>query len=76
MQIMQKRVVLEYFSMMRLRAAWASRVMASASSRMMILVLNSALGKCTWVSAKVLMISRTTSMPRASLALSSRTIML
>lgn len=54
--------------MVLLRACCASLVKASASSRNIIL---KSLPKA-WVRAKLLMLPRTTSIPRSSLALSSR----
>jgi hypothetical protein len=82
--MMQNLVLTVYFSMILLSAICAVFVMASASSRMMS--LNPAAAppppgfevgateKICFVEAKVLICSRTTSMPRSSEALSSRTI--
>ena len=53
----------EYFSMVRLRAAWASLVRASASSMKMILNWAPPMGE---VLAKSLILPRTTSMPLSS----------
>ena len=63
-----KRQIPEYFSMVLLRAPWASEVRLSASSRKMI--LNSAL-PIGAVLAKSLILPRTTSIPLSSEALSS-----
>ena len=82
---MQKRVLAVYFSIMRRRAICAVEVMASASSRMislkeaMVSAVEEVEGvgraeKICLVLAKVLICSRTTSIPRSSLALSSSTI--
>ena len=62
------RQLLVYFSMVRLSALWASEVSASASSRKMILKSASPSGD---VRAKFLILLRTTSIPRSSLAFSS-----
>lgn len=78
--MMQNLVLTVYFSMIRRRAICAVLVMASASSR--IISLNPAIEdfaeapmvKICLVLAKVLICSRTTSMPRSSEALSSSTI--
>lgn len=79
--MMQKRVLVVYFSMMRRRAICAVLVIASASSRMMSLkpamplLADAPLRlKICFVEANVLICSRTTSMPRSSEALSSSTI--
>lgn len=77
----QNRALAVYFSMMRLSAICAVLVMASASSSTMSLYpaappLAAAPPtlKICFVDAKVLICSRTTSMPRSSEALSSSTI--
>ena len=80
--MMQNRVLAVYFSMIRRSAICAAEVMASASSSMMSLKAPRpdfdgvcvAAEKICFVLAKVLICSRTTSMPRSSDALSSRTI--
>jgi hypothetical protein len=77
--MMQNRVFAVYFSMIRLNAICAVDVIASASSRIISLypaieVEDELLVKICFVLAKVLICSRTTSIPRSSEALSSRTI--
>jgi hypothetical protein len=81
--MMQNLVLAVYFSMILRNAICAVAVMASASSSMMSLycaieemedVLVGAIVKICFVEANVFICSRTTSMPRSSEALSSRTI--
>lgn len=67
----QNRVVFEYNSIVRRSAAWASGVIASASSR--TISLNLGVDCETSVLAKSLTFSRITAMPRSSDAFSSRT---
>ena len=68
MQERMKRQMPEYFSMVLLRAPWASDVRLSASSKKMILNSASPMGA---VLAKSLILPRTTSIPLSSEALSS-----
>ncbi len=71
LQANAKRVVDEYISIVRRRACWAPEVMLSASSRMTSFCRP--WGRVTFFWANPFMRLRTTSMPRSSLALSSRT---
>lgn len=80
---MQNLVFAVYFSMIRRNAICAVAVIASASSSMMSLYCAieetedapvGAIVKICFVEANVFICSRTTSMPRSSEALSSRTI--
>jgi hypothetical protein len=78
--MIQNLVFAVYFSMIRLNAIWAVDVIASASSSIISLYAAIDVGevdfmlKICFVLAKVLICSRTTSIPRSSEALSSRTI--
>lgn len=80
MQIRQKRVTREYFSIVRRSALWASPVIESASSKMMSLKggagfsppgPSAVLETEAW--AKVFTLSRMIAIPRSSLAFSSST---
>ena len=71
---MKNRVTLEYVSIVRLSADWASLVMESASSRIRILYGGDGYPGAPWptaVDANPLILVRTTEMPRSSEALSS-----
>jgi hypothetical protein len=85
--MMQNRVLAVYFSMIRRSAICAVEVIASASSRMMSLywamedvaedpfeAADGPMLNICFVEAKVLICSRTTSMPLSSEAFSSSTI--